>query len=71
MKPISYVAILCGILLVLLCYADRQESDEQARIRDAQAVKQQKARDARQVEWVDLNKVGRFMTAFDNIEQGK
>jgi len=71
MKMLNAMGVIAILLVVGLCYADRQESDEQARIRDAQAVKQQKAREARQVEWVDLDKVGRFMTSFDHIEQSK
>lgn len=68
MKFMDYLAIIGGLLLVLLCYADRQESDARAAEREVAIANRNARQAARQVEWVDLDKVGRYLTAFDKIK---
>jgi len=68
MKPMDIILAICGALLLILAYADRQEADEKAAQREAAVAKANAQRDARQVEWIDLDKVGRYMVAFDKIK---
>lgn len=71
MKPMNIILAICGALLLILAYADRQEADEKSAQREAAVTKANAQRDARQVEWIDLDKVGRYMVGFDHIEGEK
>lgn len=68
MKPMNIILAICYAVLLFLCYADRQEADEKAARREAAVTKANAQRAARQAEWVDLDKVGRYFTAFDKIK---
>lgn len=68
MKPMNIILAICYALLLILVYADRQEADEKSAQQEAAIAKENAKRDARQVEWIDLDKVGRYLTAFDKIK---
>lgn len=71
MRPMNIILAICYAVLLFLCYADRQEADEKATQREAEVTKANAQRAARQAEWVDLDKVGRYMVSFDHIEKAK
>jgi hypothetical protein len=69
MRLMAFLLSAAILLVVFLCYMDRQESDARALERDKATEIANKRKAAQQVQWVDLDKVGRYMVSFDRIKK--